>query len=83
MAIWSIARPFGIFGGHLVYFMVIWYIFPILVCCMYREKSGNPVQIMPTAKSLWSGAYSTGLTVSHTRQSTQDEEEEIWEEESE
>jgi hypothetical protein len=31
--IWSILRPFGIFCGHLVYFIVIWYICPVLVCC--------------------------------------------------
>jgi hypothetical protein len=28
MAIWSILLPFGIFLGYLVYFRVIWYIFP-------------------------------------------------------
>jgi hypothetical protein len=28
MAIWSILRPFGIFCGHLVHFIVIWYILP-------------------------------------------------------
>jgi hypothetical protein len=26
-------RSFGIFCDHLVYFVVIWYIFPVLVCC--------------------------------------------------
>jgi hypothetical protein len=26
----------------LVYFVVIWYIFPVLVYCTYHEKSGNP-----------------------------------------
>jgi hypothetical protein len=38
MAIWSILRPFGIFGDHLVPFLFIWYIisafgtlFPLLV----------------------------------------------------
>jgi hypothetical protein len=25
------------FNGHLVYFMVIWYIFPILVCCAEKN----------------------------------------------
>jgi hypothetical protein len=29
MAIWSISMPFGLFHGHLVYLMAIWYIFPI------------------------------------------------------
>jgi hypothetical protein len=31
----------GIFNGHLVHFVVIWYIFPRLGI-LYREKSGNP-----------------------------------------
>jgi hypothetical protein len=42
IAIFSVLRPKGTFcGGHLVHFVVIWYIlsrFGIL----YREKSGNP-----------------------------------------
>jgi hypothetical protein len=33
--------PFGIICGHRVYFVAIWYIFPILVC-LDQEKSGNP-----------------------------------------
>jgi hypothetical protein len=40
MAIWSIVRLLGIFCGHLVYFMVIWYIFPRFGM-LYQEKSGN------------------------------------------
>jgi hypothetical protein len=38
---WSILRPFGLFYGHLIYFMVIWYIFSHfgMLC---QEKSGNP-----------------------------------------
>jgi hypothetical protein len=28
MSIWSILQPLEIFYGHLVYFVVIWYIFP-------------------------------------------------------
>jgi hypothetical protein len=40
--LWSILRPFGIFYNHLVYFVVIWYIFPHF-CMSYKEKSGNPV----------------------------------------
>jgi hypothetical protein len=42
MAIWSILWPFGLFYGHLVYFMVIRYI--PLFDIMYRKKSGNPGQ---------------------------------------
>jgi hypothetical protein len=39
--IWSILRPFDIFYGHLVCFLVIWYIFPHFGI-LYQEKSGNP-----------------------------------------
>jgi hypothetical protein len=38
MAVWSILRPFGIFCGHVVYFMVYFSCFGML----YQEKSGNP-----------------------------------------
>jgi hypothetical protein len=41
MTIWSILRPLKIFYGHLVYFVVIWYIFPPLGI-LDQEKSGNP-----------------------------------------
>jgi hypothetical protein len=50
MAIWSILRPFGLFYGHLIYFvaiwniyvhMVIWYIFPRFGM-LHQEKSGDP-----------------------------------------
>jgi hypothetical protein len=42
MDIWSILRPFlYIFHGHLVYFGVIWSIFPNFGI-LYQEKSGNP-----------------------------------------
>jgi hypothetical protein len=33
---------YGIFFGHLVYFMVIWYIFPCFGM-LDQGKSGNPV----------------------------------------
>jgi hypothetical protein len=33
VAILSISRPNGVFNGHLVHFVVIWNIFPVLVCC--------------------------------------------------
>jgi hypothetical protein len=33
MAILSILWSFGLFCCHVVYLMVIWYIFPVLVCC--------------------------------------------------
>jgi hypothetical protein len=40
-SIWNILRQFGIFHGHLVHFVVIWYILTRfgIVC---QEKSGNP-----------------------------------------
>jgi hypothetical protein len=28
---------FGLFCGHLVTFVVIWYIFPLLVCCTEKN----------------------------------------------
>jgi hypothetical protein len=41
MDTWSILRSFVIFYGHLVEFVVIWYIFPRFAI-LYQEKSGNP-----------------------------------------
>jgi hypothetical protein len=40
MAIMYSLWPFGIFCEHLVYFVVIWYIFP-RVGILYQEKSGS------------------------------------------
>jgi hypothetical protein len=37
-------RPFRIFVAILVYFMVIWYIFPVLVCCTKK----NLATLLPT-----------------------------------
>jgi hypothetical protein len=37
----STLRPFNMFYGHMVYFVVIWYIFPCFGM-LYQEKSGNP-----------------------------------------
>jgi hypothetical protein len=36
--IWSILRPLEIFYGHLVYFVVLWYIFPRFVI-LDQEKN--------------------------------------------
>jgi hypothetical protein len=44
MTIWSILRPLKIFYGHLVYFVVIWYIFPVLVSCTKK----NLATLLPT-----------------------------------
>jgi hypothetical protein len=41
MAILNILQTFGIFYGHLVHFVFVWYIFSGLGI-MYQEKSGNP-----------------------------------------
>jgi hypothetical protein len=41
MVIWSILRPFGLFCGHLVYFVAIWSIFSRFGM-LFKEKSGNP-----------------------------------------
>jgi hypothetical protein len=41
MTIWSILRRLQIFYGHLVYFVVSWYISPRFGI-LYQEKSGNP-----------------------------------------
>jgi hypothetical protein len=41
MVILSILRLFGIFCGHLTYFMIIWYNFYRLGM-LYQQKSGYP-----------------------------------------
>jgi hypothetical protein len=41
LTIWSILRPSEVFYGHLVYFVVIWYISPRFGM-LYHEKTGNP-----------------------------------------
>jgi hypothetical protein len=37
MAIWNILQTFGIFYDHLVHFMFIWDIFPVLVSCTKKN----------------------------------------------
>jgi hypothetical protein len=39
MAIWNILPQFGILYGILVYFVVIRYISPILVCCTMKNAT--------------------------------------------
>jgi hypothetical protein len=41
MTIWPVLLLLEIFYGHLVYFVVIWYIYPRFGI-LYPEKSGNP-----------------------------------------
>jgi hypothetical protein len=45
IAVLSILRPNGIFYGRLVHFVVIWYIFPVLVCC--TEKNLATPVVLP------------------------------------
>jgi hypothetical protein len=47
MAFWSILGPIRIFYGHLVYFLIIWYIFPRFGI-LYQGKSGNPGSDRPS-----------------------------------
>jgi hypothetical protein len=37
MDIWSILRPIGKLHGNLVYYVGIWYIFPVLVFCSKKN----------------------------------------------
>jgi hypothetical protein len=44
MTVWSILLLLETFHGHLVYFVVLWYIFPHFgILC--QEKSGNPAPV--------------------------------------
>jgi hypothetical protein len=56
---WSISRPFDMYiYGHLVYFVVIWYIFHRFGM-LYQEKSGNPDACMPLIDSSACNGYVT------------------------
>jgi hypothetical protein len=37
MAFCNISRTFGIFYNHMVHFVFIWYIFPVLVSCTKKN----------------------------------------------
>jgi hypothetical protein len=37
MANLSVLHPNGILYGHMVHFVVIWYIYPVLVCCTEKN----------------------------------------------
>jgi hypothetical protein len=57
VAVWNILQPFGMFNGHLVCLMAIWYVYGRLVYFVfiwyisllfgmfYLEKSGNPERL--------------------------------------
>jgi hypothetical protein len=49
MTIWFILLLLEIFYGHLVYLVVIWYIFH-RIGILYQEKSGNPALESSTIK---------------------------------
>jgi hypothetical protein len=51
-AIYNILQPFGLFHGHLVFFVVLWQIFPRFGM-LYREESGNPVSVERLKKANW------------------------------
>jgi hypothetical protein len=57
---WYILRQFGLFCGHLVRFMVIWYVFSRFGM-LYREKSGNPAVHAPSHLSYAIALSSVGL----------------------
>jgi hypothetical protein len=52
MAIWRTQRPFGIFFGRLLHFVVIWHIFPVLVCCAKKNLATLALSIPGIVKSL-------------------------------
>jgi hypothetical protein len=45
MAIGNNLWPFGIFCGNVVYFVVIWYIFPRFGIFDQVKSGGNPVHV--------------------------------------
>jgi hypothetical protein len=49
MNTWPILRPNGLFNGNLVYFVVIWYIFPHFGM-LKQEKSSNHDQNVATGE---------------------------------
>jgi hypothetical protein len=55
MDIWSILHPFGMFFAHMVYFVVVWYIFSLLVCYSKKnlatlDKNTSLTILTPTSK---------------------------------
>jgi hypothetical protein len=57
---WYILCPFGRFCGHLVHYLVIWHIFPVLVCCdkknlatLYESKRGRERVLFPLHHCAW------------------------------
>jgi hypothetical protein len=50
-AIRCVLCPFGILCDHLLYLMVIWYIFLVLVCC--TKKNLATLSMMVRLRLLW------------------------------
>jgi hypothetical protein len=46
--LWSILQPFGTICDHWLYFMVIWYIFPVLVFCTNNNLATLFETLKPT-----------------------------------
>jgi hypothetical protein len=59
MAIWFIVWPFGIFCRHLVYLMVIWHIFPDLVCCTKKNLATSVIEPRWQRMENWTKATET------------------------
>jgi hypothetical protein len=47
---WSILWPFGIFCGHLVYFMVFGIFSPVLVCCAKKNLATQLQRVRESTK---------------------------------
>jgi hypothetical protein len=57
-----------LFYWHLVFFVVIWYIFPLLVCC---TKSGNPgINYVEPFRRVMHVTFFVALSPLHTQEST-------------
>jgi hypothetical protein len=54
MTIWPVLLLLEIFHDHLVYFVVIWYVYPRFGI-LYLEKSGNPVAHLVVLENRGSG----------------------------
>jgi hypothetical protein len=70
-AILSNLRPSGIFYGHLVHFVAIWYI-QSRFGMLYREKSGNPAQTRASRLTFSGGRFNKPFTDVLCRKSHQD-----------
>jgi hypothetical protein len=47
-AIWYILWPFGVLRGDLEYIVVVWYVFPVLVCCTMKNLSTTILYLLVT-----------------------------------